>query len=259
MKTVRLIALAILFAALVSPSAGAGEAAQATGVLQLGATASGQVGGDQPAVLEFEAETAGILTVVVRGTGGADLILAVTDDLGQALGDARSDQDLGGDTSAEHLMAPITVPGIYHVRVEAFSGQSGFEIAAGWIAFPSMETAVDADSRPTGAIKLVPGAPMNDALNPNEGDAWDWYAVTSDAGGVLTVLTEAPEGDLALEVFAEGDFGEALQRSDQDTGGVSGNESITMRIEAGQTLYFKVSPVFSFGDAIPYSIRAGVM
>jgi len=259
MKTLRLIALALLFTALVLPPATAGEPAQATGALQLGSTASGLVAGGKPAVFEFEAETAGVLTVVVRGAGGADLILLVTDDIGQALGDARSDQDLGGDASAEQLMTALTVPGTYHVRVEAYSGQSSFEIAAGWIAFPSMEAAADADSRPTEATSLVPGTPVSDSLDPNAGDGWDWYAVTSETGGLITVLTESSEGDLALEVFAEGEFGEAITRSDQDTGGVSGNESITMRIEAGQTLYFKVSPVFSFGEAVPYTIRAGVM
>ena len=41
--------------------------------------------------------------------------------------------------------------------------------------------------------------------------------------------------------------------------GVAGNESLTIQTAAGQTYYFKVSPVFSSGDAIAYRIRVGIM
>ena len=76
---------------------------------------------------------------------------------------------------------------------------------------------------------------------------------------MITVITEAPEGDLALEVFEGGNFAEAINRSDQDMQGVAGNESLTIQAAAGQTYYFKVSPVFSSADAIAYRIRVGIM
>ena len=41
--------------------------------------------------------------------------------------------------------------------------------------------------------------------------------------------------------------------------GVPGNESLTATIEAGQTLYFKVSSLYATGDVIPYTVRAGVL
>jgi len=41
--------------------------------------------------------------------------------------------------------------------------------------------------------------------------------------------------------------------------GVAGNESLTSPIEAGQTLYFKVYPLFENEGLIAYKIRAGVM
>ena len=83
--------------------------------------------------------------------------------------------------------------------------------------------------------------------------------VTSETAGVVTVITEAPEGDLVIEVFREGHYGSSTGRSDQDMDGVAGNESLTGRIDAGGRLYFKVSSLFGSELNIPYSIRAGVI
>ncbi len=75
----------------------------------------------------------------------------------------------------------------------------------------------------------------------------------------MTVLTDAPEGDLVLESFAESDFGQPTDRSDQDMGGVSGNESLTIPNPTGGTVYLRVSNLRTSGGAVPYTIRAGVM
>jgi hypothetical protein len=82
--------------------------------------------------------------------------------------------------------------------------------------------------------------------------------ITAEGNSVITVVTSAADGDLALEVFNDGAFGEAVNRSDQDLQGVAGNESLTVQASAGQKYYFKVSPVFSQGR-IEYQIRVGVM
>ena len=76
---------------------------------------------------------------------------------------------------------------------------------------------------------------------------------------MITVVTEASEGDLALEVFEGGDFAEAINRSDQDMQGVAGNESLTIQAAAGQTYYFKVSAFTSSGGAISYRLTTGLI
>ena len=121
----------------------AGNAHQAPQPLQLGWTVAARASDSAPAIFEFVAEEAGFLSVALRGATSTDLVVGVADDLGQPLPDARSDQDILGEMGAEQLMATITRPGSYHVRVETWSGSSDFELAASWIAFPSIAAQPD--------------------------------------------------------------------------------------------------------------------
>ena len=65
--------------------------------LQAGRVIDATTSDEDVTAFTFQAESAGILTVVVRSTDEKDLVLMVTDADGQPLPDARSDQDLGGD------------------------------------------------------------------------------------------------------------------------------------------------------------------
>lgn len=236
------------------PAVVSGQAAD----LPMGAPASGRASSDQPAVYTFSTDAAGFLTVVVRATADTDLVLVLADAMGQPLPEGRSDQDLQGDTGAEQAVFTIPRPGDYRVRVETWGSGGEFRIMAGWIPFADVAQAPDPDGSPDSAASLTPGSPVQDSIDPAAGDAWDWFRVSVDDGGIITVVTEG-DGDLALEVFAEGTFAEAMERSDQDLQGSSGNESLTVRAEPGQTFYFRVSPVFSSSGTVSYTIRAGVM
>jgi hypothetical protein len=154
----------------------------------------------------------------------------------------------------------IPSAGDYRVQILTFGGGGGrFDIAASWLEFADLGGPADPDGMPTAAAALNPGSPIDDSINPSGGDAWDWFKVTAESAGVITVITEAPEGDLVLEVFNDGAFGDPVNRSDQDMQGVVGNESITIQAAAGQTFYFRVSPAFDMGNTITYRIRAGIM
>jgi hypothetical protein len=227
--------------------------------LRLGSIVEGSVGSSAPSVFTFTAETPGVLTVVVRGKDDADLQIVVTDVVGQELPGGRFDTDLQGNVGAEQGATVIGAAGEYQVQIHTWGGGGRFDIAASWLAFPALGGPADPDGMPTAAAALVPGTPVDDSINPAGGDPWDWFMVTADSAGVITVITEAPAGDLVLEVFNDGAFGEAVNRSDQDMQGVVGNESLTIQAAAGQTFYFKVSPAFDSGEAIPYRIRAGIM
>jgi hypothetical protein len=219
----------------------------------------GQTGFDGAAAYTFEAESAGILTVVARGD--EDLVLSVTDAYGQPLPDGRSDQDLGGDRGAEQVAVTLTRPGSYQVRVETFgaSTASDFEIGAGWLPFPSVETPPDPDGSPGSATELVPGGEAHaDALDGSVGDFRDWYVVRPEEAGTLTVTTRAQEGDLVLEAYGADAFGDPLERSDQDLQDQPGNEALTLVVEAGEAFYFKVAP-WSDGDEVEYRIQAGLI
>ena len=182
-----------------------GLSAQEATSLDPGSIGSAMAGAE-PALFVYDATEAGLLTVAVRADADTDLTLAVSDDLGQPLAEGESDDDIGGDVGAEQITVTLPGPGTYQVRVGTFSGSGSFTIASGFIAFPAVAAPTDPDGRPTEATTLVPGTPVEDQLAPSDGDAWDWYKVTADAAGAVTVLTLAPEGDLVIEVFTEGAY-----------------------------------------------------
>jgi len=244
--------------ALTSPASGErpGQDLQALPIGQLG---DGQAGSDAPATFRFTADTAGFLTVVVRGTGEADLRISVTDEVGFPLPGGTADQDIGGNLGSEQLTVLLPRAGVYQIFVETYYGSTTLKIGGAWIPYPDASTDLDPDGHPDMATPLSPGSPVESTIDGSAGDSMDWYAVTSDTAGMVTVIVEAPEGDLSLEVYRQSEYRQPVSSSDQDMGGVAGNESLTVRIEAGETLYFKVAPVFSTAGQIAYTIRAGVM
>ena len=116
--------------------------------LPLGRIVEGTTGSTGPAVFSFNAETPGVLTVVVRGRDDADLQISVTDAVGQTLPDGRIDVDLGGDVGAEQGAVVIRAPGDYQVQVGTWGGGGRFEIAASWLEFASLGGPADPDGLP---------------------------------------------------------------------------------------------------------------
>ena len=62
--------------------------------------------------------------------------------------------------------------------------------------------------------------------------------------------------DLVLEVFTDGKFADAQDRSDQDLQGNSANESVTVQVTAGQAVHVKVSG--NFGGAAKYRLSSSL-
>jgi len=227
--------------------------------LQLGRVISATSSDEQPANFSFRAEAAGVLTVVARSSDETDIVLVATDADGQQLRDGRSDQDLGGNAGAEQLAVTIPRAGMYHVKVSPYgSGSTSIRVGASWLPFPELEVPPDPDGAPSKARRLgTQQQTIDDSVNPAGGDGWDWYAVTAQGAGTLTVATRSDDGDLVLEAFEDGSFDESLERSDQDLQSVSGNEALTLQISAGQTLYFKVSTFNEDADTISYRLQVG--
>jgi len=233
-------------------------AAQST--LPIGSTTTAQIPDGGETELEYDATGPGFLTVVVRSTGGEDVTFAVTDSEYQALPEGKSDIDHGGDVGAEQAVVTIPYAGTYRVVVETFGG-GGAAVQVGGAFLPSELAASepDPDGRPSSALELAVGATHDDAIEPAEGDPWDWFRVPIEAGGVLTVFTRAEEGDLRLELYRDGVYREPINSSDQDIDGVFGNESLTWDVSAGSTVFLRVAPALGGGDRIDYRIGSGVI
>lgn len=252
MRRTRLSALSFLLGC----SALVAAAPLQTSPLPLEGPADAEIGADDTAVFTFDASGAGLLSVSVHTAGEADLYVEVTDEFGQQL--SVVDSDLMGHMGAEALAAPIRLAGTYRVVVHSRGGDPRFRIVGAWLPTPGLEVAADPDGNPASAIALAVGAPHTDRVDANAGDAADWFSLTLEEAGFVNVLVEAAEGDLALEMYREDQLTEVAERSDQDLEGVRGNESISARAQAGETLYFRVVSVFS-AAATDYTIRVGIM
>jgi hypothetical protein len=215
---------------------------------------------EKPAEYTFAAKTAGVLTIAINGEG--DLAFAVTDADGQTLPDANIDRDLNGNSGLEMASVLIPEPGSYRVRVRLQGGSSSsFQISTTWLSFAALAREnTDADSKPSGARRLDVAKPHEDALAAEAGDLWDWFSLQAPEAGTMVIVTRAvgESGDLVLEAYLDGKFGEAVERSDQDLQGDSANESVTIAVTKGQTVHVKVSGAYG-RPSVKYRISSSLI
>ena len=226
--------------------------------LPLGSTAMGETGVDTPAEYAVEVDGPGFLTVVVRSVDGTDVRIQATDADGQPLPGGEADQDLNGDLGAEQLLVELPRAGTYRIFVESYEMEvAAFAVGGGFLASQLAARAEDPDGSPSSAVALEPGETRNDTLDPAAGDRWDWFAFTAEEAGSLTVLTRTEEGDLGIRVYRAEAYREPVLQVDDDQGGVLGNESATVDVEAGETIYIRVGHPFERGGALGYTLRSG--
>lgn len=251
----------VLSLALTAPALAQGAPVEAkANPLPMNNPAKGTVAEGAPAVYEVSAAAAGVLAVALATeTEETDLVLVVTDSDGQPLSDGRSDRDLHGDRGKEYLAVLLPEPGKYLVHVELTSGEkAAFSISGAVATAPALASPnQDPDGRPSRAGEATVGKSVEDTLGGD--DTWDWFKLRAEAAGTLTILTKAPEGDLRLEAFAEGNYRQAIATSDQDLQDVKGNESVNIEVQAGQTIYVRVSTFFTGGDTVPYKLVSALI
>jgi hypothetical protein len=238
----RFFVTSVIGMALVSPAA-------AQTPLPMGAPAKGQVPNGGAAEYTLVAKTAGVLVAAVKGDD--DLVIHVTDTDGQTIPEGRSDRDLNGSAGTELVSVVIPEPGNYRVRVTTNGGGgASFEISGSWMSFPPFaQASTDPDRRPGAARTAQVGKAIEDSINAQGGDAWDWFVLKPAQAGTLVIVTrklgDAQADDLVLEAYLDGNYAQPAQRSDQDLQGNSANESVTLQVNAGQAVHVKVAGNFS--------------
>jgi hypothetical protein len=231
--------------------------------LPIGSKASGTTSSEAPAEFRFTPPSAGVLTIVVRGND--DLTIQVVDEDGQLVPMGTADGDNNGSTGLEYLAVPIGQADPLRVRVTLLSddgGSGAFTISAAFLAEEGFAQAADPDRRPSLARALTVGGAMEESLNPEEGDRWDWFVIRASEAMTVTVLTRMDEGstgDLVLSAFTGGNMDAEIAHSDQDLQGHLGNESVTVALKAGDVLHIKVASLQDSGGAAPYRISVGRM
>ena len=88
-------------------------------------------------------------------------------------------------------------------------------------------------------------------------NGWNGRVQPGSDLGPTTVGTRSEENDLILEVFEAGNFTEPVERSDRDLQGVTGNEAVTMIVQPGQEVFFKVSAHWTEGGPTAYRLVVG--
>ena len=251
------VVVALAAAMFVGPAA---ASAQVSPALPLGKNAQGKVESRTPTVYVFKAASAGVLTVAIHAA--SDVTLTVTDVDGQALPDGMSDQDLFGSGGNEQLMVSLPEAGEYRVVVELLdSGNSTFEIGGAWIPMAAFARDSDPDRRPSQARAIDIGQSLEETLDSDAGDTWDWYVVTPKTAGTLTVILRSVNDnspDLALELYLEDDLTDHVVRSDDDLQGNTTNESATIDVTAGQKVYVKVLGATG-GPTGPYRLASSLI
>lgn len=219
-------------------------AAQTRRSLPMGTAATATVTVDAPTEFSLPATSAGALSVAVQGDG--DLSIQLLDEDGQVLPDATADRDLSGNEGTELLSTIISQTGDYRVRVRLQGGsKSSFTVVGGFVPFAAFERPADSDRRPGAARVVAVGTAVEDSLDPSKGDVWDWYVLKPTVSGTLTVVTRPVGGgeppDLVLEIYTDGTFDDAKDRSDQDLQENTANESVTVDVKAGDAVHVRVS------------------
>jgi hypothetical protein len=219
--------------------------------LPLGETLTGATTSAAPAAYAFTAESPGVLTVVVRADH--DVVINVVNSFGQPIDDGYIDTDFGGNAGAEQGAIIIGDAGDYQVRIEPLSGDADFVLGATWLPTDAVARKPDPQGSPEEAILMGIGKIYNGTIRGAAGDQQDWFRIEAARAGVLNVSTRTRASDVVLEYYQDGNFAGSMERSDQDLGGDSGHESITINVREGGVYYFVVT---AFSTDADYSIRA---
>lgn len=230
--------------------------------LPMNTTASGTLGSSgEAAKYSFMATGAGLLTVAANAP--SDITLAVMDEDGQMLREGAIDRDHAGNVGREYGTVVIPRAGKYNIEVRGLdaSGAVAFTVGGSFVPMAALEMPEDPDGRPANAKVVQPGVALEDQVNPDAGDAADWFSVTAETAMTLVIVTRVEEegGDLVIEAFSAGNMAESVGRSDQDLRGNAGNESVTVEMRAGETVKFKVFALNERGGAINYRVSLGMV
>lgn len=211
--------------------------------LPVGSTVEARVLPEQSASYRFRADGPGGLALVLRA-GGADddLAISVAEPSGQELVGGYVDHDENGRLGDEQGVVTIPEAGEYTVFVDSYAeGPARFTLAASFL--PMEELAPRRKVRhasPDDAIALRPGEAVNETVRPLRDEPRDWYVVTPDRAGTLTIRVVG-DGDVILERFAPDEFRNAKDFVDNDDNGEKGRETMTASGRAGVPVYVRVT------------------
>lgn len=210
------------------------------------------------------------VTLTSRSTGENDGDLVMEAYLDEDFSEyvIRSDWDLDGDSAHETVTVGLNAGQVLHVKVaqwgfgrDQLSYQLDVTHTPGVVEPPqSGPSHFSGFSAGPGSAEVRPLAvdESRQGMFDDSGDA-RWYLITAPGPGELTLTTRSTgenDGDLVLEAFVDGEFSDWVAHSDQDLDGDLAHETVTLRLDAGQTVHLKVSQWAGGSEAISYHLTA---
>lgn len=183
----------------------------------------------------------GILTAVTRGRGGA-LTLELGDLDGQELPGTSSDATPDDPPCNQMLVVAVPCADRWRLRLNNNSAEaSRVTLAVGWLPFPPVAQPQAPHSRPSQALLVAPGKPVEGTLDPRRGALRQWYVVRAPGDGRLSVFTQGDATlDLALRVVTGPTFDTLVAETDDDQDGRTASEAAVFAVKAGQSYFMRV-------------------
>lgn len=222
-------------------------------VLSSGEVVEGRCSEGAPAPFGFVAPGPGVLSIVLRDAGRADLTVTIYREDGEVA--MAYDDDHFGDMGAEQGFFEVASAQTLGIEVSSNDGRGRFTLGVHF-------TPTDRALPHAGQIQSEPltmGAESMLRFTRREQERW--FAYTPEASELVVLTTHQvgdEEPDIRIEVFDSSEFINIVQSSDRDLGGVMSDEALIVYMEGGRTHYIKVSASTESSRAQDVAFRASL-
>jgi hypothetical protein len=219
--------------------------------LNSGEVVEGRCSEGAPAPFGFVAPGPGVLSLVLRDTGRADLMITIYREDGEVA--MTLDDDQFGDLGAEQGFYEVASPQTLGVEVSSNDGRGRFVLG---VHFTPTDRAIPNATQ----IQSEPLQIDNEVvLSFTRRDRERWFTHTPERSELLVLATRKSgdeEPDIRIEVYDSEEFINPIQTADRDLGGVVTDEALLVYAEAGKPLFVKVLALTDSSRAQNVAFRA---
>lgn len=222
-------------------------------VLTSGEVVEGRCSEGAPAPFGFVAPGPGVLSIVLRDSGRADLTVTIYRENGEVA--TTFDDDYFRDMGAEQGFLEVASAQTLGIEVASNDGRGRFVLGVHFTPTSrALPNASQIQSEPLEIGKDV-------VLRFTRRDQERWFTYTAERSEILVLITRKAgdeEPDVGIEVFDSEEFISPIASSDNDFGGRVSDEGALVYLDAGATVFVKVSAATASSRAQDVVFHAGL-